>query len=175
MCFSAAVLCPIFAIPSLIIGGVAASTSLYFFLFLLFCSHSLKKYSSCPCLSDWNQTSYGSPSPHERGQTGMILPIALQHLCPYFISVAGVGALAASVMSSVDSALLSAASMLGRNVFKNIIYKKARKYLRWYCNHVVLGVQGVLSTLTNYSTVVIWCTTDTTMKFPLQTFNYNCC
>ncbi|XP_034528971.1 high affinity choline transporter 1-like isoform X2 [Notolabrus celidotus] len=99
-CYAGAVLCPILGIPSLIIGAAAASTN-------------------------WNQTSFGSPSPYEQGKSGMILPIALQHLCPFVVSLIGMGALAASVMSSVDSALLSAASQLGRNIFKNIIYKQA--------------------------------------------------
>ncbi|XP_051248444.1 high-affinity choline transporter 1-like isoform X1 [Dicentrarchus labrax] len=99
-CYAGAVLCPILGMPSLIIGAVAASTN-------------------------WNQTTYGSPSPYEQGKSGMILPIALQHLCPFYVSLIGMGALAASVMSSVDSALLSAASQLGRNIFKNIIYKQA--------------------------------------------------
>ncbi|XP_029135218.2 high affinity choline transporter 1-like isoform X2 [Labrus bergylta] len=99
-CYVGAVLCPFLGIPSLIIGAAAASTN-------------------------WNQTTYGSPSPFEQGKSGMILPIALQHLCPFFVSLVGMGALAASVMSSVDSALLSAASQLSRNIFKNIIYKQA--------------------------------------------------
>lgn len=75
-------------------------------------------------LADWNQTSFGSPSPYEQGKAGVILPIALQHLCPFYVSMVGVGALAAAVMSSVDSVLLSAASQLGRNIFKNVIYTK---------------------------------------------------
>ncbi|XP_070848718.1 high-affinity choline transporter 1-like [Chaetodon trifascialis] len=99
-CYTAAVLCPILGIPSLIIGAAAASTN-------------------------WNQTTYGSPSPYEQGKSGAILPITLQHLCPFYISLVGVGALTAAVMSSVDSALLSASSQLGRNIFKNIIYKQA--------------------------------------------------
>lgn len=74
--------------------------------------------------SDWNETSYGTPTPFERGQSGNILPIVFQHLCPLYVSLVGIGALAAAVMSSVDSVLLSAASQLGRNIFKNIIYKK---------------------------------------------------
>lgn len=75
-------------------------------------------------LSDWNETSYGTPTPFERGQSGNILPIVFEHLCPLYVSLIGIGALAAAVMSSVDSVLLSAASQMGRNIFKNIIYKK---------------------------------------------------
>ncbi|KAJ0056966.1 hypothetical protein NL108_000778, partial [Boleophthalmus pectinirostris] len=98
-CFVGAVLCPILGIPSVLVGAVAAST-------------------------DWNHTSFGGPSPYEQGLAGLILPIALQHLCPFFVSLVGMGALAAAVMSSVDSVLLSAASQIARNIYKNIVYKK---------------------------------------------------
>ncbi|XP_056281034.1 high-affinity choline transporter 1-like isoform X1 [Pseudoliparis swirei] len=110
-CYAGAVLCPILAIPSLVIGAVAASTN-------------------------WNETSFGSPSPYEQGKAGMILPIALHHLCPFYISLFGMGALAASVMSSVDSGLLCSASLLGRNIFKNIIYKKASEKM------ILVAVKG---------------------------------
>ncbi|NWR66614.1 SC5A7 protein, partial [Bucorvus abyssinicus] len=88
------------AIPSVIIGAVAAST-------------------------DWNQTSYGLPSPLERGESAMILPLVLHYLCPAYISIAGLGAIAAAAMSSADSALLSAGSMFAHNIYRKILRKKA--------------------------------------------------
>lgn len=133
-CYAGAVLCPILGFPSLIIGAVAAST-------------------------DWNQTTYGSPSPYEQDKAGVILPIALQHLCPFYVSLIGIGALAASVMSSADSALLSASSQLGRNVFKNLIYKQASEKMILVVVKVsvlVCGVLGASLAMTSSSVHLFW-------------------
>ncbi|NWI93724.1 SC5A7 protein, partial [Pitta sordida] len=92
--------CFAMAIPSVLIGAVAAST-------------------------DWNQTSYGLPSPFERGESAMILPLVLHYLCPAYISTVGLGAIAAAAMSSADSALLSTGSMFAHNIYKKILRKKA--------------------------------------------------
>ncbi|XP_005149853.2 LOW QUALITY PROTEIN: high affinity choline transporter 1-like [Melopsittacus undulatus] len=88
------------AIPSVIIGAVAAST-------------------------DWNQTSYGLPSPFEKGESAMVLPLVLRYLCPAYISIVGLGAITAAGMSSADSALLSASSMFAHNIYRKILRKEA--------------------------------------------------
>ncbi|XP_042312938.1 high-affinity choline transporter 1-like [Sceloporus undulatus] len=113
--------CFIMAIPSVLIGAVAAST-------------------------DWNQTDYGLPAPSERGESALILPLVLRYLCPMSISVSGLAAIAAAVMSSGDSALLSASSMFAHNIYRKVLRKKATEKDVLWAMRVATVAFGIMAT-----------------------------
>ncbi|CAL8270991.1 unnamed protein product [Lota lota] len=133
-CFAAAIATIIFAIPPAIIGSVAVT-------------------------ADWNKTSYGSPSPLERGDGSIIFPIALNYLTPPYIAIIGISAVAAAVMSSTDSALLSAATTFSSNIYKNILRPQAsQREMNWVVRVVVvlIGIVGTSLTAFKSGTLAMW-------------------
>ncbi len=84
-------LCLIAAIPSVMIGVIGS-------------------------FADW--TAMGLPEPEN---AAAILPHVIRYLTNPWVATIGLGAIAAAVMSSVDSSILSASSMLTWNIYKPIV------------------------------------------------------
>lgn len=111
------------------------------------------------CSPDWNRTSYGSPSPLERDEGGIIFAIVLNYLTPRYVAILGIGAVAAAVMSSTDSGLLSAATTFSTNIYKSILRPQAsQREMQWVIRAVVVvvGIAGTALTAFQKGTMVMW-------------------
>lgn len=73
--------------------------------------------------TDWSKTDFGRPV--NKDETGLVLPLCLQYLTPTWVAFFGLGAISAAVMSSTDSSMLSASTMLARNVYKAVFRPSA--------------------------------------------------
>lgn len=89
----------------------------------------------------------------------MILPMVLQYLTPEYVSFFGLGAVAAAVMSSADSSILSASSMFARNIYRLIFRPAAsEKEVLWVMRVaiVVVGILATLMAITVSSVYALW-------------------
>lgn len=91
MSLAAAVGCLLLAIPPILIGAVGAT-------------------------ADWSLAGGTAPT-----NAALVLPQVLHTLVPPVIGVIGLGAVAAAVMSSVDSSILSASSMFMWNIYRPLL------------------------------------------------------
>jgi high affinity choline transporter 7 len=121
-------LCILAAIPAVVIGMVSATT-------------------------DWAAAGLEAPA-----SAAVILPHVLQNLAPPLIGIIGLGALAAAVMSSADSSILSASSLGAWNVYRPFFAKgkyekipRIIKRLIW-----IVGISAMLIALQVQSVYSLW-------------------
>ena len=130
----AGVVCIIAAVPAVMIGviGDAFNTT-----------------------GDWTAVgAAGAPA-----TSAEILPYVMRYLSNPTVATIGLGAIAAAVMSSVDSSILSASSMAGWNVYKplfkpNLSSKELAKVIRrmvW-----IIGIAATLLALQIESVYALW-------------------
>jgi high affinity choline transporter 7 len=66
----------------------------------------------------------------------------MQYLCPTAVSFFGLGAVAAAVMSSADSSVLSASGMFSRNVYRVFIRPRV-SFIRFVLRRVFYRVDSI--------------------------------
>jgi solute carrier family 5 (high affinity choline transporter), member 7 len=128
--FFAGIVCVIAAIPAIIIGIIGTT------------------------VTDWSV--YGAAD-LENG--ALVLPYVVRYLTPPVVATIGLGAVAAAVMSSVDSSILSSSSLASWNVYKplvepNITTEKLNKVLKsciW-----IIGIGATLIALNVTSVYALW-------------------
>jgi high affinity choline transporter 7 len=117
MSLGAGVGCAVMAIPPVLIGMAAAT-------------------------ADW--PAIGLPRPVN---AAAVLPEVLRDLTPQWVAVVGLAAVAAAVMSSVDSSVLSASSLFVCNVYRPLLRSRAGAAEIGRITRVSSAVIGALATL----------------------------
>jgi len=103
--------------------------------------------------ADWTAAAVDPPEP------AMVLPYVLRYLTPPVVAIVGLGAVAAAVMSSVDSSILSASSMFAWNVYRPLVRPTAgelelRRIVR--AAVIVVGSLATVLALSVNSVYALW-------------------
>ncbi|XP_041365035.1 high-affinity choline transporter 1-like [Gigantopelta aegis] len=96
--------------------------------------------------ADWNQTSYDGPIPLPESKYNVILPMVLNYLCPLPIAVVGIGVVAAAVMSSADSCVLSTGTVFAKNIYTDIFRRKASDREQIWVMRIAIVIVGIVGT-----------------------------
>jgi len=103
--------------------------------------------------ADWAAVGVEPP------KAAMVLPYVLRYLTPPVVAIIGLGAVAAAVMSSVDSSILSASSMFAWNVYRPLVRPGAdevelRRVVR--AAVIVIGSLATVLALSVNSVYALW-------------------
>merc|ERR1719264_1940557 len=96
--------------------------------------------------ADWQATEYNCTAP-TGSTTKVVLPLALQYLTPKAVAFFGLGAVSAAVMSSTDSSMLSASTMIARNFYQKVIRPNCSEKEVIWALWVCIIINCVIATL----------------------------
>ena len=104
--------------------------------------------------ADWESVA-GIPAPDPE----KVLPSVLRYLTPPLVAAIGLGAVAAAVMSSIDSSMLSASSMLAWNVYRPLVRpdatdRETRRVIQ--VGVLLMGVAATCLALQVQSVYALW-------------------
>ncbi|KAH9376557.1 hypothetical protein HPB48_008764 [Haemaphysalis longicornis] len=119
--YVSAVGCVLMSIPAITIGAAAKSTTCHGCESELHRADRLLRHVFP--LPDFTAAGYLGPARLRAKDRGSVLPLTIHYLTPEFVSILGLIGITGAVMSSVDSSMLSAASVVTRNIYKVIIRK----------------------------------------------------
>ena len=105
-------------------------------------------------VTDWS--TLGLEGPETAAST---LPYVLQYLTPGIIALIGLGAIAAAVMSSIDSSMLSASTLAAWNVYKPLFkpsmdQKELKKVVQR--SIIIVGIAATILSLKVESVYALW-------------------
>ncbi|MEM6726269.1 MAG: sodium:solute symporter, partial [Bacteroidota bacterium] len=127
--FFAAIVCILAAVPAIMIGIIGD-------------------------VADWSAVSATAPE-----NPALMLPYVVRYLTNPIVATIGLGAIAAAVMSSVDSSILSAASMASWNVYRPLFrpdlnMEQLSKVLKKCI--IIIGIAAALLALQVKSVYALW-------------------
>nr|WP_234983124.1 sodium:solute symporter family protein [Salimicrobium flavidum] len=104
--------------------------------------------------ADW--ASYGIEGP---GAASEILAYVVNYMSPYLVAIVALGAIAAAVMSSMDSSILSASSMAAWNIYRPLVKPKAngrdiKRTIR--VSIILIGLAATIVALNIDSVYTLW-------------------
>ncbi|PBB06496.1 sodium:solute symporter family protein [Salimicrobium humidisoli] len=104
--------------------------------------------------ADW--ASYGIEGP---AASSDILAYVINYMAPYLVAIVALGAVAAAVMSSMDSSILSASSMAAWNIYRPLIKPKAegkdiKRAIR--ISIILIGLAATMVALNIDSVYTLW-------------------
>ncbi|XP_075215179.1 high-affinity choline transporter 1-like [Lycorma delicatula] len=90
---------------------------------------------------DWDNVPNFNRTITKSNDANIILPLVIKYLTPAWVSLFGLGAVSASVMSSIDSSILASSSMFSRNIYKMIFKPVASdKEVLWVQRGAIVGI-----------------------------------